>query len=304
MLKGRVLLALNNNERVAKLIAQLTEVHYEVIHVNSGAQAWAYFQQKQKLPHFIMSEIDLPEMDGLTLCRNVKMATRISHIPFILLSDKPKEADADKSGLGPDYYLSQPFDIEVFSRIDRERLMKYVGEQKSVTGLPSGRFAEQRMRELLQQNVPWTFIDLRIKDFKPYWELYGLVAGDEVLRFTAQVLKDAVAAAGTKEDYLAHPGSDNFVLLTLAADVQSLVNTVIERFSDEIKPFYLSADRQRGYSLGDFGGKEVRADFMTLLVGMVSSTERQFTDIREITELARERRGHDGEPPPTQLTTW
>jgi len=80
-----------------------------------------------------------------------------------------------------------------------------------------------------------------------------------------------------------------------------------ERFGKEIVQHYSFIDRERGYMLD---GDEQK-DLMSLSVGSVSTRTHQFSDIREITELAavdrrRKRDGDVGEDDPADdiLTAW
>jgi hypothetical protein len=52
-------------------------------------------------------------------------------------------------------------------------------------------------------------------------------------------------------------------------------------------------DRDRGYISTVHDGKSEKASLMTLAIGVISPAEYQFTDIREITEMAAEARRRD-----------
>jgi len=127
--------------------------------------------------------------------------------------------------------------------------------------------------------------------------VYGFIAGDEVLRFTSLLLGEVVDEAGTANDFIGHPGGDNFVVVTTAAAGPRIRDRLKERFKHEVLTHYNYIDRERGYIVAKGpDGTEEQVPLMSLSVGLVSSDTRQFSDIREITELAAEARRQDAGP--------
>ncbi len=68
------------------------------------------------IPDIIISDIMMPEPDGIELCRLVKSDTRTSHIPVILLTALNDSVHHLKGvGEGADVYISKPFDSQLLS---------------------------------------------------------------------------------------------------------------------------------------------------------------------------------------------
>ncbi len=84
---------------------------YAVDVAATGAEALA--KVKEERPHLIMLDIMLPDMDGYTICQDLRSSPRTSHIPIIFLTQKDERSDRI-SGLemGADDYITKPFDIE------------------------------------------------------------------------------------------------------------------------------------------------------------------------------------------------
>ena len=89
-------------------------------------------------PDLVISDIMMPEMDGITLCRKIKQNINVNHIPIILLTAKTRIEDKIEGlEIGADAYLSKPFNTsELKQNINnlienRVRLKaKYSGKQE------------------------------------------------------------------------------------------------------------------------------------------------------------------------------
>jgi PleD family two-component response regulator len=249
----------------------------------------------------------LPDMDGYSVCRELRQTTRTSHIPIIFLTQKDERSDKIAGlELGADDYITKPFDIEelklrvknAIDRVEREKSMD------PDTGLPAGKLIEDQLRELMRKQDTWTYIDVKINNFDPFREVYGVLAGKEVLKLVARQLTEAVDEFGTPDDFVGHPANDNFVVITYGTTPKptQLMDKVMLRFNEEVKQHYSFIDRERGFVSLESGGEK---PLMTLGTGSVSNATQQFADIREITEMAAEaRRKPAGDTAGPIETSW
>ncbi len=68
----------------------------------------------QKLPDLILTDVIMPVMNGLELCKNIKANLKTSHIPLMMLSAKALIKDRlEGIDSGADIYLSKPFDMDI-----------------------------------------------------------------------------------------------------------------------------------------------------------------------------------------------
>jgi diguanylate cyclase (GGDEF)-like protein len=170
-------------------------------------------------------------------------------------------------------------------------------EQQSLTdprsGLPSGRLIEEQLRRIIREKE-WALMDIRINHFDAFKEVYGFVAGDDVLRFMAMLLGEVVDAAGTANDFIGHAGGDNFIVICTEPAAMEIRRHVKTRFAEEVLSHYNFLDREQGHIVTvNERGQSIQTPLMTLSVGIVSPSRNQFSDIREITELAAEARRYD-----------
>ncbi|HQV93623.1 MAG TPA: response regulator [Anaerolineales bacterium] len=248
---------------------------------------------KNVLPHLIVLDIMLPDIDGYEVCRNLRTNMRTSHIPVIFLTQKDERSDKLQGlELGADDYITKPFDIEELKLRVQGAIRR--AERESLTdprsGLPAGRLIENRLREIIREKG-WALLDARVNEFEPFKDVYGFVAGDDVLRFTAMMIGEVVDEIGTTTDFIGHAGGDNFIIITREEKAPLLKARLKERFNKEVQTHYNFIDRQQGFVQAPAAdGSTIQMPFMTISVGVVSPSGQSFADIREITELAAEAR--------------
>lgn len=248
------------------------------------------------LPHLIVLDIMLPDIDGYEVCRNLRTNTRTSHIPVIFLTQKDERSDKLQGlELGADDYITKPFDIEELKLRVQGAIRR--AERESLTdprsGLPAGRLIEEQLRRIIRER-DWSLLDMRVNSFEQFKDVYGFVAGDDVMRFTAMMIGEVVDELGSDNDFIGHAGGDNFIVITSPQAAAQIKQRVKERFAEEVLTHYNFMDRQQGFMQAtDANGEAQKAPFMTMSVGVVSPGEESFADIREITELAAEARRQD-----------
>jgi diguanylate cyclase (GGDEF)-like protein len=260
-----------------------------------------------------MLDIMLPDMNGYDVCRELRTTNRTKHIPIIFLTQRDERSDKIAGlELGADDYVTKPFDIEELKLRVQNAIAAATrtSQVHPISNLPTGRVIEDHLRNLMRTERAWSYIDAKITNFDVFNDVYGFVAGDEVLRFVALLIGELVDELGTPEDFVGHAGGDNFIVITHAADATRMMERMADRFNDEVKQHYSFIDRERGYILVPDGARgERKVDLMSLSVGSVSTSTHPFSDIREITELAAENRrrgrtGADDQPTSPILTQW
>lgn len=291
MSKGRILIVEDDRDVGEMLEHYFRFQDYEVLYAVRGQDALALC--RQKLPHLVVLDIMLPDLDGYDVCKQLRSNLRTSHIPILFLTQRDERRDRIAGlELGADDYITKPFDMEELGlRVQNAlRRARYESLTNPTTGLPSSKLIDEQLRGLLRRR-DWALLLLRIKHLEPFDEVYGFVAKADVLRFLAMALTEAVDAHGATEDFIGHIDSDDFLVVTAADRAAGIEESVKRRFDAEIATFYSFRDRERGYlRIEGPEGQEVHAPFMALSVGRVLAQEGPFSDIRQITEVAAEAR--------------
>jgi PleD family two-component response regulator len=310
MTKGRILVVEDDFDISNMLRIYFSGQGYEVQVAPRGGDALT--MTRKQLPNLIVLDIMLPDMNGYDVCRELRTTTRTSHIPIIFLTQKDERSDKIQGlELGADDYITKPFDIEEL-KLRVQNAIAASNRQTQIdskSNLPTGRLIEDHLRTLMHSQKIWAYVDLKINNFDAFTDVYGFVAGDEVIRFMALLMGEVIDELGTPDDYAGHPGRDNFITITHTQDLDRFKEKMVARFDDEVRQHYSFIDRERGYILvPDSLVGERQVTLMTLSTGSVSTRTHQFSDIREITELAAEdrRRGLSGQDSNAAniLTSW
>ena len=114
---AEILIAEDSPTQAEKLRYLLEEHGYSVIAVSNGRQALA--EAHRRKPTLIVSDVVMPEMDGYTLCREIKRTEELKDIPVVLLTSLSDIRDIMK-GLecGADNFIRKPYDNQyLLSRI-------------------------------------------------------------------------------------------------------------------------------------------------------------------------------------------
>jgi len=120
------LLLVEDNEELLYLMRRILSKHYNVLTAKNGIEALEVMKEYEA--DIIVSDVMMPEMDGLELCRVVKGNLDTSHIPIILLTAKNSAEDRIECyNAGANAYISKPFELKVLeARIDN-----FLAEKKS-----------------------------------------------------------------------------------------------------------------------------------------------------------------------------
>lgn len=111
--KGKkIVLFVDDDNEIVQYIEQQLTPEYLVLKASNGKEALAVI--KDKTPHLIISDIMMPVMNGIELCRHIKENKNLYDIPVILLTGSSKDTKI-KEGFdaGADDYIAKPFDTEL-----------------------------------------------------------------------------------------------------------------------------------------------------------------------------------------------
>lgn len=216
-----VVLLIDDSADVHRLVR--TRLRYEAIELVtafSGVEGIAIAREKQ--PWTILLDLDMPEMDGFSVLRELKAASDTTSIAVIVLSGISESQDKVTAfDLGAIDYVTKPFDFaelraRLRSSLRMQRLMKMLAERAEVdglTGLGNRPQFDRRLRQELSENAryghPLSLALMDLDHFKSINDTYGHPAGDEVLQEFAKIVLGSIRST----DIACRYGGEEFALI-------------------------------------------------------------------------------------------
>lgn len=120
------LLLVEDNEELLYLMERILSRHYHVMMAKNGVEALELMKGDEV--DIVVSDVMMPEVDGLELCRIIKGSLETSHVPIILLTAKNTAEDRIECyNAGANAYISKPFELKVLEA----RIRNFLAEKKS-----------------------------------------------------------------------------------------------------------------------------------------------------------------------------
>ncbi|MDJ0836877.1 MAG: two-component regulator propeller domain-containing protein [Acidobacteriota bacterium] len=115
--RGRTsILIIEDNHEILAYLRRNLETRFEVLTAVNGEDGLV--QAREKVPDLIISDVMLPGIDGLEVCRRVKTDELTSHVPLILLTARAS-TDQTVAGLDSDAdaYVTKPFNMRILNSL-------------------------------------------------------------------------------------------------------------------------------------------------------------------------------------------
>lgn len=150
------ILAVEDDKVALTVIRQaLILLGHEVLEARDGKEAWKILQREPV--RVIVSDWEMPEADGLELCRRIRSRLKSEYVYFILLTARDASEANQQSAMeaGVDDFLSKPLDVlELRMRLRvAERILRYTTQVRQ-----------------LEELLPICSYCKKIRDDQNYWQ--------------------------------------------------------------------------------------------------------------------------------------
>ncbi|RYE27803.1 MAG: response regulator, partial [Sphingobacteriales bacterium] len=120
--KTPVLLITEDNPELRQYLADHFKTSYTILQAGNGREG--FDMAAENLPDLILSDVMMPEVDGLDFCKKVKTNPKTAHIPVILLTAKaPMEDQIEGLETGADDYIVKPFNLSFLTAKVRNAIL-------------------------------------------------------------------------------------------------------------------------------------------------------------------------------------
>lgn len=289
MRKERILIIDDDPDIRDVLDLSLSE-HYTVFAAINGKEGLEMV--KTKNPDLIITDYNMPVMNGPEFCRQMRHDILFRHLPVIMLTGKSETKDM-VLGIesGADDYLVKPFEPETLLariRMILKRTLRSL-DANPLTHLPGNSSIMEEFQAHIDAGKPFAVAYADLDKFKVYNDKYGFERGDEVIRSLARILIDATQKLCGLEAFVGHIGGDDFVFICGDDKADAISQIIIDAFDTIAPSFYAEADRLAGFITGvDRQGNAIKVGLVSVSIGIVSNVNQKITHVAQIGELGAE----------------
>ncbi|HEX2919330.1 MAG TPA: diguanylate cyclase, partial [Edaphobacter sp.] len=231
-----------DDDPVSRLLMQriLSKFGYEVLLAEDGRQAVQILSQSDA-PRLALIDWMMPELDGISVCRQIRLQHRESSYVYIILLTSKQSSEDLVAGLeaGADDYLTKPCQTaELRARLHtghrilllEDRLvkareeMRYSATHDALTSIWNRgailSLARGELQRAARENRSTAFLLCDVDHFKSVNDSYGHLVGDRVLEEVARRLKNEIR----EYDAVGRYGGEEFLLILSNCDQASLAS--------------------------------------------------------------------------------
>jgi PleD family two-component response regulator len=285
------ILVVDDDEDIVRVIRVNLQLEgYDVEMAHDGQEALD--KALEAPPDLVLLDIMMPRMDGLTALKKMRSHPSLASTSIVLLTARGLTEDRVKGlELGADDYITKPFDVvEMLARVKAVlRRAKSARDTSPLTGLPGNFRIGQEIEERIETDAPFALVYCDLDNFKAFNDHYGFMRGDQIIKYSGEVLQAAADEVGDPNAFVGHIGGDDFVAVVDGHLAEAYCKAVIERFDDGVLDFYDTADALRGYiEVVDRRGERYAFPVVSISMGVVTNVGRPVASQWEASAVAVE----------------
>lgn len=288
MFNTKSIVIIDDTKEVYNFATKIFSAEHDYDFTCSTSKRDAINKALQEIPNLIIINGDGLEKDILKVCEFIRKNPDNAITPIIVTaSSKEVEFRVEVLKRVVEYYIPKPLH-EVYFYYTIKNLSRLIDANRCIsnlTGLPGNVQIEIELKRRVAGKKLYAVLYADLDNFKAYNDKYGFMNGDEVIKFTANVMRENIQKYGSKGDFLGHIGGDDFVAVVSYENARRIGKEIIKEFNENIKNFYSEEDVKNGYiKILNRKGKMEKYPLMTLTVAMISNKFKKYNSVLELGE--------------------
>jgi len=133
---SRRILVVDDEDEVLKYLVSELKPIYRVTTCTNGREALEKLLDNAEGYDLVLSDVMMPGMDGVELCRYIRSNVLLNHLPVVLLTAKSSDEDRLKSlEVGANAFISKPFNLEILLKTIKNLIEEHNRLRSSFSGL-------------------------------------------------------------------------------------------------------------------------------------------------------------------------
>ena len=243
----------------------------------------------KNIPSMIIINEDAIEVDIVDLCKKIRNDDDNSITPVIVVSsnDIPEHRiEILKEAI--EYYIKKPVNENYLYYTVKNiiRLLTINRRISPLTGLPGNVQIHAELKKRLANKEEFSVLYLDLDNFKAYNDVYGFLKGDEIIKFTSNVILECIHRDVPEGSFVGHIGGDDFVAIIPTLKCEKICQDIIASFDSKVLQFYTPADIEKGYiEVANRKGIIEQFPLTSISIGVVVVDKNRFYNMLEIGEV-------------------
>ena len=241
---------------------------------------------------FLITDLLMPEMDGLEMIQRARRTVPGSCIPILVLTSVDEERTLLTAfSRGADDYMVKPFSLaELRIRVSSIYMrQKRASDMNPLSGLPGNMVLKREITERIQGEEPVAVAYIDIDHFKSFNDLRGFDRGDHVIKLMADLLRHYARRRPAEETFIGHLGGDDFVAILPLSNIKEFAGELHQSFAAATAPLFSDEELAAGcVRVVNRRGEEEEVPLLSVSIGVVSTARKDVKDLRKISQIAAE----------------
>ena len=242
----------------------------------------------KSIPSLIIINEDAIDRDVIELCRNIRKDENNTITPVIVVSSNgSREHRLKILHESIEYFIKKPVDegYLYYTVKNLSRLLSTNRRMSPLTGLPGNVQIQAELKKNLLKQIDFSVLYFDLDNFKAYNDVYGFLKGDEIIKYTADLILKAIHNYGG--GFVGHIGGDDFIAVVEGTDVERICQEVIFYFDHSIKKFYNEKDSEEGYiEVANRKGIIEKFPITSISIAVVVAEKGRFNNVLEIGDVS------------------